>query len=307
MIDRNNPYFKQAELLVRILPALEPEPCFAIKGGTAINLFIRELPRLSVDIDLVYLPIQDRETSLAKIDQALSHIHQRIEGLIPGAVVDPLRISAGAPEIGKLIVRAEGVQVKLEVNHVFRGTVYDAEERALAETSQGHFGFGMAKLVSFADLYGSKTCAALDRQHPRDLFDMKLLFDREGWTDEIRRSFLVYLIGHNRPMSELIEPNRLDLHTPFTNEFQGMTTEAVSVEELEAVRERLIETVSESLTDDERTFLFSMKRLDPQWHLLGIEGIDRLPAVQWKLFNLRRMEPGKRARALKILESKLRV
>ncbi len=65
MIDKNSTYFKQAELLIRIMPFIADESCFAIKGGTAINLFIRDLPRLSVDIDLVYLPVGKREISLS--------------------------------------------------------------------------------------------------------------------------------------------------------------------------------------------------------------------------------------------------
>jgi hypothetical protein len=191
------------------------------------------------------------------------------------------------------------------VNHVFRRTVFEPEERTLTEATQAHFGFGVAKVTSFADLYGSKTCAALDRQHPRDLFDMKLLLDNEGWTEDVRRAFLVYLIGHNRPMSELIVPNRLDLQVPFHNEFQGMSADAVKLEDLEATREQIIEATRCSLTDDEKTFLLSMKRLEPDWSLLGIEGIEKLPAVQWKLLNLKRMDPGKRTEALKALEAKL--
>ncbi len=73
-MDRNSPYFKQAELLVRVLHNIARETCFALKGGTAINLFVRNLPRLSVDIDLVYLPIEDRTTSLTGIDSALNRI-----------------------------------------------------------------------------------------------------------------------------------------------------------------------------------------------------------------------------------------
>ena len=73
-MDRNSPYFKQAELLVRVLPNIARETCFALKGGTAINFFVRNLPRLSVDIDLVYLLIEDRTTSLTGIDSALNRI-----------------------------------------------------------------------------------------------------------------------------------------------------------------------------------------------------------------------------------------
>ena len=64
-------YRRQVELLVRTLPHVAQERCFALKGGTAINLFVRNLPRLSVDIDLTYLPVADRARSLADIEAAL--------------------------------------------------------------------------------------------------------------------------------------------------------------------------------------------------------------------------------------------
>ncbi len=66
-------------------------------------------------------------------------------------------------------------------------------------------------VLSFADLYGGKICAALDRQHPRDLFDIKLLSEARGLNEEVSQAFVIYLASHNRPMSELLSPN-----------FQGM-------------------------------------------------------------------------------------
>ena len=63
-------YRRQAALLIRTLPLVAEETCFALKGGTAINLFIRNMPRLSVDIDLTYLPVQPRAESLTAIDAA---------------------------------------------------------------------------------------------------------------------------------------------------------------------------------------------------------------------------------------------
>jgi predicted nucleotidyltransferase component of viral defense system len=63
-LEANNRYRKQVQLLVRVLPLVDVETCFALKGGTAINLFYRELPRLSVDIDLLYIPRDDRDTAL---------------------------------------------------------------------------------------------------------------------------------------------------------------------------------------------------------------------------------------------------
>lgn len=66
-IDSNNIYSKQVQLLVRVLPLVDTEKCFALKGGTAINLFYRALPRLSVDIDLLYIPMDNRENALINI------------------------------------------------------------------------------------------------------------------------------------------------------------------------------------------------------------------------------------------------
>lgn len=67
-------YRKQVALLVRVLPAVAAERCFALKGGTAINLFVRDLPRLSVDIDMTYVPVQSRAESLSAIDAAMKRI-----------------------------------------------------------------------------------------------------------------------------------------------------------------------------------------------------------------------------------------
>jgi hypothetical protein len=84
-------------LLIRILPLVAVEKDFALKGGTAINLFVRDLPRLSVDIDLTYLPVADRPTSLAAIDKAMARIAESIARAIPGARVTPSRLRQERP------------------------------------------------------------------------------------------------------------------------------------------------------------------------------------------------------------------
>jgi predicted nucleotidyltransferase component of viral defense system len=76
-------YRAQVSLLVRVLPLVAEENVFALKGGTAINLFVRDLPRLSVDIDLTYLPVEDRATSLANIDAAIRRIAAGIAENVP--------------------------------------------------------------------------------------------------------------------------------------------------------------------------------------------------------------------------------
>ena len=83
MLSADNPFYRQVVLLVELLPLVAREPCFALKGGTAINLFVRDLPRLSVDIDLTYLPIEGREESLSHIDEALHRLGSIIEAAVP--------------------------------------------------------------------------------------------------------------------------------------------------------------------------------------------------------------------------------
>jgi len=161
------------------------------------------------------------------------------------------------------------------------------------------------RVVSLPDLYGGKLCAALDRQHPRDLFDVHGLFQNEGITDDIRRAFVVFLASHDRPMSELLTPNRKDLKKVFADQFEGMTLDPLPLAALENARERLIEQINADLTTAEREFLLSIKRLEPKWELLGLPGIERLPGPQWKLYNLRKMDPVKRRAAEELLRRKL--
>lgn len=219
-------YRQQVALLIRTIPFVAKEAAFALKGGTAINLFVRDMPRLSVDIDLTYLPVEDRTTSLAAINAAMLRIAERIEAGIPGAKVNPSR-SADEKIVTKLIVRAKGVQIKIEITPVLRGTVYGPVVTPVVPTVEDEFGFAEMQVVSFADLYAGKIVAALDRQHPRDLFDVSDLLAHEGISEELRRAFLVYLISHNRPMAEVLAPTRKPLAEEFARGFVGMTQEPV--------------------------------------------------------------------------------
>ncbi len=79
-------FFRQAELLLRILPLIHKEEVFDLKGGTAINFFVRDLPRLSVDIDLTYLPVNERDFALNDIRNALIRISEEIQRRIPGTI-----------------------------------------------------------------------------------------------------------------------------------------------------------------------------------------------------------------------------
>lgn len=292
--------------MLRAIPHVAAESCFVLKGGTAINLFVRDMPRLSVDIDLTYLPVDEpRETALQKISEALSRIAATIRKAVPGSKVQESR--AQKPErIAKLVVMAGQTRIKIEPNEVIRGSVFPFEERDLAQRAEYMFELSVtARTLSVADLYGGKLCAALDRQHPRDLFDVKVLLENEGITDEIRKAFIVYLVSHDRPINELLDPTRKDFRRIYENEFAGMTVEEVEYDDLIAARETLVETLRNELTDVEKEFLVSLKEGQPKWSALGIEGIDKLPAIQWKLKNIQRIGDKKHTESLEKLKRKL--
>src|SRR5580700_12111020 len=278
-------YRRQAALLVRTIPLVDEERCFALKGGTAINLFVRDMPRLSVDIDLTYLPVADRAKSLADINTAMLRLAERIRVGIPGSEVTSARLK-GENVVTKHFVEERGVRIKIEVTPVLRGCVFEAETRAVSPKVEDQFGFAEIQVVSFADLYGGKLVAALDRQHPRDLFDVRDLLANEGIGEDLRKAFIVYLLSHNRPMFEVLAPRRKPIEAEFRRGFQGMTAEPVAMEALTQARESLIEAVVGKMPEHHRQFLLSFERGKPEWSLLALPGASNLPAVRWRRENL---------------------
>lgn len=202
-------YEAQVALLVRILPHVAKEDVFALKGGTAINLFYRDLPRLSVDIDLTYLPVKDRNDSLSEINDAMDRIAVAIEDRIDGAKTQ--RPKGGGGGATRLLARMGSVEIKIETSPVTRGVVHDPETLSVSEAVEDEFGYAEIQVVSFEDLFGGKLNAAVDRQHPRDLYDVKLLYDNEGLTDDLFRTFLIYIASSPRPAHELLNPNLINL------------------------------------------------------------------------------------------------
>jgi predicted nucleotidyltransferase component of viral defense system len=303
---KESPYFRQAQLILRVMPHVTAETCFALKGGTAINLFVRDLPRLSVDIDLAYLPIgETRDIALKQMGLALSRIVAGIKRTIPGVKVQ--ETYAQKPKrVTKIIVATGQTRITIEPNEVIRGSVFPAEDRDLSRRAEDMFELSVtARVLSIADLYGGKLCAALDRQHPRDLFDVRELLANEGITNEIRKAFVVYLASHNRPMSELLNPTRKDIRSIYENEFEGMTIAKVGYESLINARERLVTTLKKGLTNDEKHFLVSLKEGKPRWSIMAIDNIEKLPAIQWKLENIRKMDQKKHIEAVKRLKRAL--
>lgn len=280
-------YAAQVALLVRALPIVAEEPHFALKGGTAINLFYRDLPRLSVDIDLTYVPLYERPTALANIDGALDRMAARARRVLPG--VDAQRISGGDDGDTRLMLRLAGAEVKVEVSPVLRGTVAPPCTMRVTDAVEEAFGFAETSVLAFEDLYAGKLCAALDRQHPRDLYDVHLLYEHEGITEDLFRAFLVYAACSGRPLHELIDPNRVAIDRAFAQEFDGMTVEHVPLETLLGARERLIDDIRGRTTGAAAEFLLSIHDAEPDFGLIDLPEAAELPAIRWKLLNLKKL------------------
>ncbi len=293
-------YQNQVTLLLDVLPIVAKEEVFALHGGTAINLFVRNIPRLSVDIDLTYLPLDggNREVALQGIFAALERIKTNLEA-------QGLSVVHQADKY-KLQVSSQKAQIKVEVNSTGRGTITDPQKMTLCDRAQADFEVFVAmNVVPFGQLYGGKICAALDRQHPRDLFDVKYLLDNEGFTEEVKQGFMLGLIGSGRPLHEIIRPNFLDQRATMTHHFAGMSANPFSYQDFETYREKLVGIIHSNLTDRDKEFLLSFKQLTPNWAIYDFE---RFPSVQWRLKNLQDLKvqnPGKLQELHDELERKL--
>ncbi len=297
---QNNIYFRQVELLVKVLPIISRYESFALKGGTAINLFVRDMPRLSVDIDLMYLPIEPREISLENISTTLKKIANDIEKTL-GAKVHKL-YQMGDDKLTKLLVESRDAKIKIEASPVIRGTVYEPVKMQNRPKVQDLFGFVSTNVVDFHDLYAGKICAALDRQHPRDFFDIRLLLDNEGISEKLMDVFIVYLISSNQPISKLLNPNLIDIKEIYEKQFVGMSVEKIELKILVKTREELIQNINQKLTKNHKEFLLSFKSGTPKWDLLPFSSINELPSVKWKMINLEKMDAKSKKEAIEKLE-----
>ena len=284
----NQVYLDTARLLTQVAPLVFVDDTFALKGGTAINLFMRDMPRLSVDLDLVFtdhnLP---RDQALARINAAIGQSADRLKtrGFQTHAIA-----AAGAGET-KLLVRRGGIAVKIEVNVVLRGTVHPVRTAALTPRARDVLLADLElPVASLEDVYGGKLVAAMDRQHPRDLFDVMQLFAHEGITPGIRRAFVVYLASHDRPVHEVLFPSLRNISQDYESNFKGMTTDPVELPELLATRERMVRELQSGLDAEERRFLLSLVSNQPEWSLLGLGHIEQLPGIRWKLQNLEQLQ-----------------
>ena len=297
----NDTYKKQVALLLEILHDVAEEKDLALHGGTAINLFHLDMPRLSIDIDLTYIPLSsDRSKDLENIRTSLESIKKRLRQRIPKIrFYNQERASEGL----KLISSISDTIVKTEVNQINRGLIKEPCTKILCSQAQITFdSFCEITTVSVGQLWGGKVNAALDRQHPRDMFDMMNLLNGMGYTDEIKTGFIFFLLCGNRPFNELLNPKRLDQRIVFDSQFSGMTNIPFSYKIFEETREQVISDVNKSLTDKDKEFILSFIKGEPNWDYVDYS---MFPAIRWKLFNIQKLRtnnPSKYQEQIELLQ-----
>jgi hypothetical protein len=264
---------------------------FALKGGTAINMFVRDMPRLSIDIDLAYTPRGlARGDALSAIASELASIRDRLTR----AGLDVRAIGAADTGDRAILVTSGRSVVKVEANIVFRGTVLPVQRRSLVPGAAERFSVELAlPVLAVEELYGSKLVAAMDRQHPRDLFDVSQMLASDGLTDGVVECFVTYLAGHGRPMHEVLFASAKDIALEFHSTFVGMTAEPITLAVLMQARSRIFEELPARLTAAHRQFLVGLARARPEWSLLRCPHAAELPALQWKLQNLKKLQKEK--------------
>lgn len=293
----NSLYKEQVRLLLRILPIIYREEDFAVHGGTAINLFIKDLPRYSVDVDLTYIPLGPREESLAEIDKKLAKISQQLQRAVQGVNIHPVP--------NKLLCTLGRNTVKIEVNGIKRGIIGPTIELPLCDKAQAEFGmYCKARIVPLEQLYGGKIAAALSRQHPRDLFDYYYMD-----TDKInglKRGFIFALLGSDKPFIESLSPHTINQQEALENQFRGMTDIPFTYENYETARKQLIAFINSMLSKEDKAFLVCFEEGNPQWDKSAYSDFRDFPSVQWKLLNVNKLKtqnPAKHRREVEKLKS----
>ena len=279
-------YRKQVALLIDILTEIAKEENFALHGGTAINLFHLNMPRLSVDIDLTFIPFSDsRNEDLSNIRQSLESLKSRLKVTFPNIRFEDEK---RAEEELKILCTKDNVTVKVEVNQINRGLIAETCTKILCNRAEEEFDrFCEVKTVSVGQLWGGKLNAALERQHPRDIFDVKNMLQEVGFTEEIKQGFLFFLLCGKRPIDEILHPNFTDQRVIFGSQFSGMTNEEFSYEEFEKIRRELVPLIQKSLTDSEKEFLLSFVSGNPNWKVFDYS---KYPAIKWKQLNINKLK-----------------
>lgn len=294
-------YIEEVKLLLDVLPASLSDHRMALKGGTAISLFYKNLPRLSVDIDLVYLPIEDRKTTFKNIYLILDQLKIDLEKKLKLKVNYSNLPSSGKET--KLTVAREKTEIKIEPNFILRGALFEVQKTDLCKEVQNRFGRQFSvQCLDPADVYGGKICAALDRQHPRDLFDLKVLLETENITDRIKDAFIFYLLSGTRPPHEMLDPQEINMTHVLEKDFSGMINVKVTENELRKAQKDTVLKLKSLFTENDKRFLISFVKNRPDWNLYTYPKIKDYPSIKWKMLNQEKMDLKKKDDQVALLE-----
>ncbi len=298
----NKTFLAESRLVMDVLPFIAQEKIFALKGDTAINFFIRDLPRLSADIDLAYCPIESKNATLENANAAFERIVANLKSSLGVDVI--VHKDEEGEFISKIEVQSEQTRIKIIPDFVFRGTIYPVKEmKTPVRVSQVLERSASIQVLSFEELYAAKLLAILENQAPWDLFDMKLLWGQEGLSDEMIKALVVYLAAHARAPQELLNPVLQPFPADFSSSLSGLTSVVTDNEQLIKLRDLICKNIVTMLVDEEKHFLLSFFELEPKWELMELPiDIKELPGIKNKMLHLRKMALEQRKQTVEELE-----
>lgn len=242
-------------------------------------MFYNNLPRLSVDIDLVYAVIENREDSCTHINEAMQRLKTAFTKLGFSANITGTHVEK------KIICSNSVTSIKIEPNYTLRGTVLPVVFTDVCPKVEEEFAYAGMNVLAKEKVYAGKICAALDRQHPRDLFDINRIYENGGHTDRMINVFLYYLLGHNRPVHEVLNCNIQDKREIMQAEFEGMTDAPFTYEQHCETLERLKADLISRLKTHYQ-FISDFVQLKADFSTSPFPEAEKIPALQWKLRNL---------------------
>ena len=295
-------YQRQATLLIELLPTVARQSDFALYGGTAINLFLLDAPRLSIDLDLKFLPPLKIDAAKARIDEILQEVRAEIEKDIPGTRVEQeQKQDRRLPRL--LVIRdRDGALVKIEVNPLQVGSIFSPQPRQLSAKVAADFSVAATtmEILAPAEIYAGKIAAALERAHPRDLFDIRQMPD-SIWDDQRLWAALAVCLAmsRGRDLHRLIaEKNagKIIVSLDYENFAPMMRTARATLQELEEAGSRLHARLLSRMPAGCKKLLVDFFCGQADWSAIGVD-IDALPGLQWRSEGIRKME-GRRKREL---------
>ena len=272
----------QMQLLVDLMPYVSED--FAPKGGTAINMFCRDLPRYSVDMDLVYLPRTDRLTAVRSMRGLLEQMRRAAQNGLRGVTTSQVR--GGKDATAGLLwveVRRGEVSVKIETPVSARQTLHAPSILNAVPAAESEFGPARMKVVSFDEMYAGKVGASLGRRQLRDMFDIFHLLENEGLTEDLFRSFLAYAVADGRPPHMILSRAWHARKLPEQKRWQELMRTTLPMDRLLAANAELRQQCENRITPQVRQFLIDVHDGAADPGVIGIPEASTWPAFLWRM------------------------